>query len=46
MGAAQALNFIDACLCPYVPEFHNPIVADTAELGLFDRVEGYLLNRG
>ena len=44
MGTAQALDLIDAGLCPHVPKLDHSVAADAAELCILDRVEGNLLN--
>lgn len=46
MGAAEALNLVDAGFCPDIPEFYDTVAADTAEFSIFHWVEGYFLNTG
>lgn len=45
-GIAKTLDLVDTVLGAHVPEFDDAIVAHTAELGLFDRVEGDFFNGG
>lgn len=44
VGGSEALDLVDACLCPHVPELDNSVAADAAELCVLDRVEGDLLD--
>lgn len=41
---AEPLDLVDARLGPDVPELDDAVVADGAELGILDRVEGNPLN--
>lgn len=45
-GLAQTLDLVDAGFGTDVPELDDSVVADGAELGVLDRVEGNLLDRG
>jgi hypothetical protein len=44
VGTAQALDLIDAGLCPHVPKLDHSVAADAAELCILDWVESNLLD--
>jgi hypothetical protein len=43
-GIPKTFDFIDNRFSSDIPELNIPIAADTTELGIFNRVEGYLFN--
>ena len=46
MGAAEALDLVDAGFGPHVPHLEDAIAAQATQLGILDRVERHLLDAG